>query len=575
MPSITPLCPANSVFVDTALIVDDSLSQRLLLQHLLEGMGIDVITAKNGEDGVTKFHECEPDIIFMDIDMPIMNGIEAVCIIRQSIKNQFVPIIFISDSSSEKQQNDCIEVGCDDFFKKPFNPNKLLAKTRSLLRFRHLYREQVAQKKEIENFRSTEEHEHETAAELYKNIVMSGFMQSPNLQQFLSPMAMFNGDLLLCAYTPANKLNVLLGDFTGHGITASVAAAPASEIFYGMTAKGFGIREIAEEVNTKLKRLLPAHMFLAATLVCLDRENHNLTTITCGLPDHYLFNKATGDIQTIVSNNLPLGIVNSSDLNVEENHVEICSDQRLIMFTDGVIEAENKAGEQFDIKGVKDCLVTSNESCFDAILNSLNEHQGSLGQQDDITLIKVDCDLDPDKWNIHPDTIAKVTVEPSNWKTSFTLDYNTLKRTNPIPAIINLLMGIQGLTPFRESIFLVVTELFVNSLDHGLLGLDSSLKLSPDGFVKFFDLRRQRLQEMASGNITLEFSHSPYKNGGKLTIKVQDTGCGFNEENVLSEIENNSSYSGRGIRLIQQICESLTYSLSGRRATATFTWTND
>jgi len=544
---------------------------------MLEELGYNVTTANNGQLALEQFEEERPDIIFMDIEMPVMDGIDAVRVIREKLGDDFIPIIFVTGGASEKYLDDCIEVGGDDFIRKPFNATILSAKTRSLLRIKELYDEQIIQKRKIEAFMALEGQEQETAAMLNENIVKAGFMESPNVRANLSPMAMFNGDILLCSYTPANKLNVLLGDFTGHGITASVAAAPASEIFYGMTAKGFGIREITEEINTKLNKLLPPNMFLAATLVCLDRETHNISTITCGLPDHFLFNKENGEIKTLLSNNLPLGIVPSKDLDLTEEHTEVTSQHRLFMFTDGVIETENAAGEPFDFDGVKACLTTDqNIDSFDTVLTALGKHQGEQGQQDDITFVRLTCDFDHGKWDIHEDIKKVVTMEPSNWKVSSTMDYNTLKRLNPVPAMVNSLMEIQGLLPFRESIFLVITELFVNSLDHGLLGLDSSLKDSPDGFAKFFELKQERLNNLTTGDIKLIFSHQPQEGGGGiLTIRVQDTGNGFDEQAVYSDIQDNQLYSGRGIKLIKQLCKSLEYSDGGRKAIAVFNWKNE
>jgi len=152
------------------------------------------------------------------------------------------------------------------------------------------------------------------------------------------------------------------------------------------------------------------------------------------------------------------------------------------------------------------------------------------------------------------------------------MDFSTLKRLNPVPTLVNSLMEIQGLMPFRESIFLLVTELFVNSLDHGLLHLDSSLKSSAEGFAKYFELKQQRLDLLSSGSIKFIFSHKPYENGGILTIRVQDSGRGFDEKALRSDLAANQAFSGRGIELIRQTCESLHYSDNGSSATATFIW---
>ena len=71
--------------------------------------------------------------------------------------------------------------------------------------------------------------------------------RSPNIRYLLSPYALFNGDLLLAACTPSGNMHLLLGDFTGHGLPAAVGAMPLAEVFYGMTAKGFGLAETLRE----------------------------------------------------------------------------------------------------------------------------------------------------------------------------------------------------------------------------------------------------------------------------------------------------------------------------------------
>lgn len=559
-----------------ALVVDDSISQRLLLSHMLGGLGYDVTTAKNGEDAVGQFNGSHPDIIFMDIEMPVMSGIEAVREIRKILGEIFIPIIFVTGGSSDKYLEECIDAGGDEFIRKPFNAAFLSAKTKSLLRIKELYDHQITQKRQIEAFKDAENQEHESASILYDKIVKSGYMESPLVRSELSPMAMFNGDILLCAYTPSNNLNLLLGDFTGHGLISAVAAAPTAEIFYGMTSKGFGIQEIVEEINYKLNILLPPHMFLAATIACLDRETHHLSTITCGLPDHILFNKKNGHVNIIKSDNLPLGIVPSNQLNFIDNHIKVTSSHRLFLFTDGLIESEDEEGIPFEVDGIRNSLsLKEGVDSFDLIMESLAKHRGNKDQQDDITLVRLTCDFDRRNWKAHSNGKAEAPMAASTWKVSSTMDFNILKLLNPVPTMVNSIMDVQGLITFRESIFLIVTELFVNSLDHGLLGLDSSMKKDPDGFAAFFELKKERLDDLSSGEIKLIFSHQPHGKGGKLTIRIQDTGDGFDESNVVTDIQDSKQYSGRGISLVRSLCESLEYSDGGRRATAVFIWARD
>lgn len=559
-----------------ALVVDDDLMQQVILTHMLEKIGFEVLSAKDGREGVSVFNAEKPDIIFLDIEMPVMNGIDAARIIQATPNDEFTPIIFITGHSRETYLDACLEVIADDYIRKPFNLSTIFEKARAVLRLKKIHDDRLEEKKALNAFKAAEVLEQETAAMFYENIVAADFTKSPNLRHLMSPLTMFNGDLLLCAYTPANKLHILLGDFTGHGITASVAAVPTAEIFYRMTAKGFSIREIAETINSRLNKLLAINLFLASTFICLDRDNRNMSVIACGLPEHFLYCSETGEISKIRSYNIPLGIIESCNLDIVEKQIEVRSSQRLIMFTDGVIEAKNKAGKPFGYDGVTNSLNNYTADCFSHILDALRTHQKAATQRDDITLVELSCDFGSTRWDDHHESSkGKVTMEASSWETSAFIDINTLKRINPVPSLVNSIMDIQGLTPFRASIFLVVTELFINSLEHGLLALDSSLKHSENGFSKFLDIKHERLNKASDGSIKFTFTHRPTKKGGLLTIKVQDTGVGFDESLIYSRVTNNQKNGGRGIKLIREICDSLEYGLGGRHAIAIFSWQND
>ena len=321
------------------LIADDSRLHRMLLKKIFETYGYEVVVAGDGLEALVVFNKEKPDLVILDIVMPGMDGLKAAAHIRRQLKENYIPIVFITGFSDEENLQRCMEVGADDFIAKPFNEIMLAAKIGSLLRVKYLYQAQLEQKKKIMELQHHIQHEQEIAAALYKNIVHAEFLNIPELKFLLSPMALFNGDILLSGKTPGNNLYIMLGDFTGHGISASIGAAPVSEVFYGMTQKGFDINEVVIEINRKIHKLLPVNMFLAATIVALYGDSNMISLITCGLPDHYLHDRATGAIRTIVSTNLPLGI--NEDFEPVAQNYEISPNDYLYFFTDGIIEAQN------------------------------------------------------------------------------------------------------------------------------------------------------------------------------------------------------------------------------------------
>ncbi|WP_040483482.1 GAF domain-containing hybrid sensor histidine kinase/response regulator [Lyngbya aestuarii] len=113
------------------LIVEDHPVNRLLLLTLLSEIGFDVKVAEQGQEGIKIWQEWHPNLIFMDMQMPIMNGYEATQKIREFEKeftpdSPHIPIIAITASTFSEQRDQCLTLGCDDFISKPFQREELL-----------------------------------------------------------------------------------------------------------------------------------------------------------------------------------------------------------------------------------------------------------------------------------------------------------------------------------------------------------------------------------------------------------------------------------------------------------------
>lgn len=108
------------------LVVDDKESNRLVLVNLLQPLGFEVVEAINGQDALQKACQLQPDVILMDLAMPIMNGFEATRQIRRQPNLQQVVIIATSASVFDMDQDQSRNVGCNDFLPKPIREAELL-----------------------------------------------------------------------------------------------------------------------------------------------------------------------------------------------------------------------------------------------------------------------------------------------------------------------------------------------------------------------------------------------------------------------------------------------------------------
>lgn len=123
------------------LVVDDHLENRLVLLNLLNPLGFEVTLAENGLEAVKQAEQTKPDMIFMDLLMPVMMGFEAVNIIRQNPELANTIIIAVSASVLDIDQAQSQRVGCNDFLSKPIEVDKLFAMLQQYLKLEWTYQE--------------------------------------------------------------------------------------------------------------------------------------------------------------------------------------------------------------------------------------------------------------------------------------------------------------------------------------------------------------------------------------------------------------------------------------------------
>jgi CheY-like chemotaxis protein len=372
------------------LVVVDSRVNPLLLQAILESEGFRVVEAVDGAQGLAAWREHQPDLVFMDINMPVMDGYEAARRIKAEASARFVPIIFVTAATDEDSLTECVRAGGDDFISHPVSPVILLARARAQLRTRELYNVLYAERRELAYYREMMEREQAVAKTLFESVARNEALAVPNIRYVLSPMSMFNGDVLFSARTPAGDLHILLGDFTGHGLAASIGALPASDIFYAMAGKGFDLPAIAAEINARLVRLLPTGMFCAVCGVTVTADQSRLGVLNAGFPDLLLRRAHTDEVVSVGSRSLPLGIVDSRSLGLEVEWLPLGAGDRFLVFSDGVPETQDPTGRLFGLDAVVDLVCGAGPAApvFDDLLDALESFRAGHSQRDDLTVLE-------------------------------------------------------------------------------------------------------------------------------------------------------------------------------------------
>ncbi|AOE86508.1 ATP-binding SpoIIE family protein phosphatase [Pseudomonas sp. TCU-HL1] len=555
----------------TILIAEDNAADRLLLSTIVNRQGHRALTAANGREAVALFQQEQPQLVLMDALMPEMDGFEAARRIKQLAGEALVPIIFLTSLTENEALVRCLEAGGDDFLAKPYNRVILEAKIKALDRLRRLQDTVLQQRDLIARHNEHLVTEQRVAKAVFDKVAHSGCLSAPNIRYLQSPYALFNGDLLLAAYKPSGGMHVLLGDFTGHGLPAAIGAMPLAEVFYGMTAKGYAMADILREMNAKLKRILPVGVFCCATFLNLSFQRRMVEVWNGGLPEGYLRRAYGGERVPLVSRHLPLGVLDQGSFNAHFEAYPIETGDRIFLVSDGVLETRNDSDEVFGdqrLRAVFDANSDGNR-LFDEIQLALSAFRGHA--QDDVSMIEVRM-LDDSNERAKLAFTDSGQSSALDWSASFEFRAQTLKRFNPLPFLLQLLLEVQGLRDQGGALYTVLAELYSNALEHGVLGLDSSLKRNAEGFARYYRERTERLGGLEEGYVRFNLQLVPEGRGGRLLVQVEDSGKGFDLGAALASAPETGSLCGRGLTLVSQLAARCEPAEDGNGIQVEFRW---
>jgi two-component system cell cycle response regulator DivK len=115
------------------LVVEDAEDNRQILRDLLGMAGYDIVEAHDGAQGVAMATEHKPDLILMDIQMPVMDGYEATRRIKADPALKAIPIVAVTSYALSGDEEKTRAAGCDAYIAKPYSPRQMLAKVREIL----------------------------------------------------------------------------------------------------------------------------------------------------------------------------------------------------------------------------------------------------------------------------------------------------------------------------------------------------------------------------------------------------------------------------------------------------------
>lgn len=573
----------NNFFVKKILVIDSVELDIYRIKSTLQKHCENILLSSHTEDFLSIIENEEPDIIYFHLNDSIYSYKDILKKIKSqketnTFENIYTPyLVLVIDENIPVNLYEDKYVGVyDDICQKPYIESiiyatlKVWKKTKSLQEIIEHKNHLINKSAHLLN------QEMELASSIINNLIRKKPINFGNINYSQFPMEILSGDIFLITFDPRGNQFILVGDLTGHGLAAAVGAMVVYDIFYSMVNKGHSLSSIAKEINAKLKRIQNTGRFMCACLIELDINNNHVHILNAGLPNVLLKGKEKGVKSFFKSENMPLGVIGSEDIEFSVSRSELEQGDKIYIYTDGLNEIVNTEGERLGNERIKKLFFNDekNQNLFDSILNLAYSFSHNAKRTDDITLVEVTCDKT--LLNVKEELKFFGNMQPAmDWGLDFEFSSEVLKRENPLPLILQSIIEIQGLRVCREHIYTILAEMFSNALEHGLLGLESNIKKDADGFAQYYSLREKRLEKLEGALIKIKISHQALaETSGKLIFQLSHNGKGFDYEDYLSsfDYDNQNSMYGRGIKLIKELASDFRYSQGGKCLEVDYSW---
>ena len=365
------------------LIVDDNPANVEILQMRLAANNYDIITAVDGESGLAAAIDKKPDLILLDIMMPKMDGLEMCRRLKGDHSIPFMPIIMVTAKTGSKDIVAGLEAGGDEYLTKPVDHAALVARVKSMLRIKSLHDRVLAQSTQLK-------HQLKTATKIQSLF----WPEIPELEAgshiwaLSAPASYIGGDLYDIIPMPDNSLMVYVADVSDKGVPAALIMAALSTKIRSETRNQPNVGKLLETINKSLHKLISKEGYFA-TIVFVrywPLSGKMQFSMAGHLQPLWIVESGIGYLPQV--SGISLGIM--PDVDYEKKEISLSPGESVILFTDGVIEAENEINEMYGYDRMADFIKNSKGPPWaKGLTDDITQWRGNAKANDDFTLLEI------------------------------------------------------------------------------------------------------------------------------------------------------------------------------------------
>jgi sigma-B regulation protein RsbU (phosphoserine phosphatase) len=369
------------------LIVDDTPANLRLLSQMLAEQGYQVRPVPDGPLALAATRADVPDLILLDIRMPEMDGYQVCEHLKADAQTRDIPIIFISALDATQDKVRAFTVGGVDYITKPFQFEEVLARVETHLALRKL-------QKQLQDANKKMARELALAGEVQTSFLPRELPDIPGwqLSVTLKPARETSGDFYDFISLPNGRLGIVVADVTDKGAGAALYMALSRTLIRTYAAEYPAQPELAlSAANRRILKDTDTDQFVTVFYGILDPATGTLSYCNAGHCPPIFISAQDKDVQKLIRTGIPLGIL--EDETWKQKAIQLAPGDVLVLYTDGVTDAQNQQGAFFDEDRLLECvranLGHAAQDIRHAIVTDIDRFVGNMPQFDDIVVAAI------------------------------------------------------------------------------------------------------------------------------------------------------------------------------------------
>lgn len=499
------------------------------------------------------------DAIVLDNQLTDGEGLQLVPALIEHYPDAAILMVSANDSADFFLQ--AYASGLDDYAVKPVNVDLLWVKICRAVEIRRLQRVSRQQQAELACWVAQEQQEQALAGHVLATLTHRLQQMPAFIQLKTKPSSSFSGDILLQQQGQDGSQYLLLADAMGHGLAAAISLMPVLEVFQSMSQKSLPLSNIVFELNKKLNRQLPADRFVAAIFIRIDPRTAELEVWNGGMPPLLVIDTVKQKFLKAESKNMALSILNEQQIDVAVDRFKWSCGSYLVGFTDGLTDADFAGRGQLCVDRVAESWLQHPDTAFERFEHLIDELSSPV---DDTSIFSIHFDKYLQSFSADMQVHDK---EDGRLRLELKTAGSTLSQLDAPLKIVQIVSSYGMNQNLTNRLFSVLTELYLNALEHGILKLDSEIKQADDGFINYYNLREKGLLSLTSSDfISLIIDWSMADN--TVHINLIDSGQGFDYQAINKKRAIDDFFYGRGINIIYSLCSEVNFKGSGNEVNA-------